>query len=158
MPFYTIKYKNKFFNHHKDLCEDPEKCFKYVKKHLNLDWTSLDRTGPVPVNVIYDSRLCTKEEVGEIYWKRNKFWICPEKNSLNKLKVFANNAQVKNIRFRFNVHPNQKSGLPKSKIENFVNDISVTRFSKDVSIDWNIMVGMPIEKYTNFVLKFPKKD
>ena len=69
---------------------------------------------------------------------------------MNKLKVFANNAQVKNIRFKFNVHPNKKSGLTKSTIESFVNDISVTRFSKDVSIDWNIMVGMPIEKYTNF--------
>ena len=68
MPIYTLKYKDKHFSHHKDLCEDPEKCLEYVKKHLNLVWTSIDNTGPKSVEVHYDSQLCKKEEVGEKDW------------------------------------------------------------------------------------------
>ena len=132
------------------MCEDPEQCFEYVKKHLNLVWTSIDTTEPKRVKVNYDSRLCTKEEVGERHWKHNQFWICPLKNSLNKLKVFANNAETKQIRFKFSVHPNHKSGLPKSTIESFVNELSIERFSKDVLINWEIMEGMPVEKRNDF--------
>ena len=49
-----------------------------------MDWiqTNLKEGEPQDKSKPYKSRLCTKEEVGEHEWKRNKFWVCPPKNKL----------------------------------------------------------------------------
>ena len=49
-----------------------------------MDWTQTNKNEGEPdiISGPYPSRLCTKEEVGEQEWKKDKFWVCPPKNKL----------------------------------------------------------------------------
>ena len=142
IPMYALIYQNKMI--HQDICGDH--CFEYIKEHLNLNWfkSVKDKKSKEPVYTgPYESRLCTEEEVGEFYFKRNLIWICPPKN---KLELQANKNEDQYKMFEFKISPNYKSGISKKNVDEFVSNIIVNRYSKENYIMWDIHKGAP---YTN---------